>query len=181
MASVRVARSGIHGRGVVAARALARGEVAFRIEGRLVAGDRVTSNGIQVWRDHYVEPRPPARFVNHACQPNAEVTRGLEVRARRAIAPGEEVTIDYCSVVLWEPWRMRCACGGPRCRGTVRAWGRTPPAVRRRYPLPLFAWVEEGRVPRGLRAGLAAGARDALTRRRGRGTPPSRRRARRGR
>lgn len=164
MPKVRTGRSAIHGRGVFAARALRRGEVAFRLTGPLVPWDRVTPNGIQVWRDAYLEPEPPGRHLNHACQPNAEVTRGLAVRARRAIPRGEEITIDYCSVVLWEPWRMPCACGAPRCRRVVRAWGRTPPAVRRRYPRPLFAWLERGVVPSGIPLWLRSQARAAAER-----------------
>lgn len=158
VARVRVGRSGIHGRGVFAARALRRSEVAFRITGPLVPWSEVTPNGVQVWRDWYVEPRPPGRFVNHACAPNCEVTRALAVRPRRALAPGEELTIDYSSVVLWEPWRMRCACGGARCRRVVRAWGRTPPAVRARYPAPLFTFVARGVVPPGLPPALRRAA-----------------------
>jgi len=39
-----------------------------------------------------------ARYVNHACDPNteAELIRGrMMFRAVKAIAPGEEITIDY--------------------------------------------------------------------------------------
>ena len=39
-----------------------------------------------------------ARYVNHACEPNAEaqLVRGrMLYRAVRPIAPGEEITIDY--------------------------------------------------------------------------------------
>jgi hypothetical protein len=39
-----------------------------------------------------------ARYVNHACEPNAEaqLVRGrMLYRALRPIAPGEEITIDY--------------------------------------------------------------------------------------
>lgn len=42
--------------------------------------------------------RNRARYVNHACRPNAEaaLVRGRMVyRARKAIAPGEEITVDY--------------------------------------------------------------------------------------
>ena len=39
-----------------------------------------------------------ARYINHSCQPNAKATRtGVRVwiRSIRAIAAGEEITIDY--------------------------------------------------------------------------------------
>jgi hypothetical protein len=39
-----------------------------------------------------------ARYVNHACKPNAEAiedNRRIFLRARRRIEPGEEITYDY--------------------------------------------------------------------------------------
>ena len=39
-----------------------------------------------------------ARFINHSCQPNTEsdIVKGkIVIEAIRAIAPGEELTIDY--------------------------------------------------------------------------------------
>jgi hypothetical protein len=162
---LRLAPSAIHGRGVFAAEPVARGAVAFRFEGPLVPAARVSQRGIQVWRDWYVDPEAPGRFVNHACAPTCEVTRGLEVRPRRRLRAGEELTIDYSSVVLWEPWRMACACGAAACRGEVRAWGRVPAAVRARYPAPLFTFLERGVVPADLPAALATAARVHLAQR----------------
>jgi hypothetical protein len=172
VAKVRVAASPIHGRGLVAARDLRKGEEAFRFEGPLVPWDRVTHRGVQVWRDWYVEPAAPGRHINHACAPTCEVTAGLAVRTRGPLTAGEELTIDYASVVLWEPWRMACACSAPACRGQVHAWGKLPEAVRARYPAPLFTWVERGRVPRGLPAWLEQGAAKALERKSLRGPRP---------
>ncbi|MCA1813604.1 MAG: SET domain-containing protein [Halobacteriales archaeon] len=171
----RFGPSGIHGKGVFADRALDPRAALFRVHGDLVPWSRVSQRGYQVWRDWYVEPaaRSPSRILNHACQPSCEVTARLDIRARRRIAPGEELTIDYASVVLWEPWRMACACGQEGCRGEVRAWGRSPEEVRARYPMPLFSFVERGRVPPGLpgplreAAARAAGPPGA----RGRGSP----------
>jgi hypothetical protein len=65
-------------------------------------------------------------------------------------------------VVLWAPWRMACACGAAACRGEARPWGALPPATRARYPRPLFAWAEEGRLPRGLPPWLARPLRARL-------------------
>lgn len=171
---MRVRASPIHGKGVFAERVLPPRAPLFRVEGTLVPWSRVTADGYQVWRDWYVEPAPrsPARFLNHGCLPNCEVTASLDVRPRRRVAPGEELTIDYSSVVLWEPWRMRCACGQEACRAEARAWGLLPGAVRARYPAPLFSFVERGRVPPGLPTPLREAAqREAQRRARpGRGT-----------
>ena len=76
-----------------------------------------------------------ARYFNHSCAPNCEtvVEKGrVFIVARRAIAPGEELTYDYR---LERPGRAKaewvrryaCRCGAKRCRGTMlapRAKGR---------------------------------------------------------
>ncbi len=91
-----VARSPIHGRGVYAYR-------------EILADEWIgTFKGVPVKRDgHYVlwvdrgngkfsalEGRNHLRFVNHSSDPNAEFD-GVELYALRAIAPEEEITIDY--------------------------------------------------------------------------------------
>ncbi len=61
-------------------------------------------------------------YINHSCAPNCycEVdheARRVFMRARRAVAAGEELTIDYAyapSTPL-EP----CLCGAPECRGYI--------------------------------------------------------------
>lgn len=59
-----------------------------------------------------------ARYVNHGCQSNALSTGyGFEI-AVRDIQPGEEITDDYGLFNL--PYDMPCACGHPKCRGSVR-------------------------------------------------------------
>jgi uncharacterized protein len=41
------------------------------------------------------------------------------VVARRAIATGEELTVDYATQTGTEGWRMTCRCGAPACRGGI--------------------------------------------------------------
>ena len=60
-----------------------------------------------------------ARYVNHACDPNAEavLSRGrMMFRAVKDIAPGAEITIDYGDehVALYFKSGCRCASCGPR-------------------------------------------------------------------
>ena len=62
----------------------------------------------------------PMRYTNHSCQPNARlvIRNGrVEFYARRAICPGEEVTVDYGET--HHEGRLRCACGAPGCRGAL--------------------------------------------------------------
>jgi hypothetical protein len=41
------------------------------------------------------------------------------VGARRDIAAGEELTLDYALFSVAPEWRMECHCGSSLCRGVV--------------------------------------------------------------
>jgi len=57
------------------------------------------------------------RFVNHSCSA-ACLSPGFDFEiAVRDIAPGEEITDDYGTLNLEEPFP--CLCGAPNCRGQV--------------------------------------------------------------
>jgi SET domain-containing protein len=61
-----------------------------------------------------------AELINHSCDPNlyAVILRGhVLYMSRRAIAPGEELTIDYRLDHDIDP--VSCRCGAPNCRGTI--------------------------------------------------------------
>jgi hypothetical protein len=74
-------------------------------------------------------------YINHCCDSNVWMLDEVTLAARRDIAAGEELTIDYC---LFEgdeehvpPWA--CRCGSVHCRGrfTGRDWRR--PELQERY------------------------------------------------
>lgn len=60
------------------------------------------------------------RFINHSCDPNTFI-RCTPVRAefyaRRAIAAGEELTVDYGE--SHHNGELRCRCGAANCRGWI--------------------------------------------------------------
>jgi SET domain-containing protein len=61
-----------------------------------------------------------AEFINHSCDPNlyAKIVKGhILYMSKRAIAPGEELTVDYHFDKNVE--RVPCTCGSPKCRGTI--------------------------------------------------------------
>lgn len=79
-----------------------------------------------IWSPHPEEWRP----INHSCDPTAWL-RGLDVVARRDLAPGDEITLDYATFCT-EPMRdFACACGAPTCRGVVRGTDHLQPTVAR--------------------------------------------------
>lgn len=62
----------------------------------------------------------PMRYTNHSCRPNARlvIRNGrVEFYALRAIAPGEEITVDYGET--HHEGRLACRCGAPGCRGAL--------------------------------------------------------------
>lgn len=62
----------------------------------------------------------PLRFTNHACAPNAvlRIRQGrVEIYAMRALAAGEEITVDYGET--HHEGKLRCRCGAPGCVGRL--------------------------------------------------------------
>ena len=70
-----------------------------------------------------------SRFINHSCTPNcrAVIRRGrIFIEAKRDIPAGAELTYDYAYERGEEgdeksEGMYPCACGSPRCRGTILA------------------------------------------------------------
>ena len=95
---VYVAESGIHGKGLFAARDIVCGEYIATFHGPQARRDGIYVLWVYASPDD-TEPvgrsgRNMLRFVNHARSCNAEFD-GFDLYACRAIAPGEEITIDY--------------------------------------------------------------------------------------
>ena len=62
----------------------------------------------------------PLRFANHCCVPNAvlRIRQGrVEIYAMRALAQGEEITLNYGET--HHEGRLRCRCGAPACVGRL--------------------------------------------------------------
>jgi hypothetical protein len=60
-------------------------------------------------------------FINHSCDANCETSEEdgrIWVKAIRKIAPGEEITYDYCLYDGGDDEAI-CNCGANKCRGTM--------------------------------------------------------------
>ena len=69
-----------------------------------------------------------ARYINHSCKPNAQayiVDREVFIYAKRRIAPGEEITIDYGE----DYWKEHIASKGCRCAPCAEARLEPQPEV----------------------------------------------------
>jgi D-alanine-D-alanine ligase-like ATP-grasp enzyme len=132
----RMQGNGVAGYGVFATQAIAAGALVFRGEGRAYrlvtrahvethwnATDRLTFRryAVPVGPDVYAMwDADPVEWApwNHSCDPSTEY-RGLDVVARRDLAAGEELTLDYATMLNEQSESFPCTCGAANCRGTV--------------------------------------------------------------
>jgi hypothetical protein len=62
-----------------------------------------------------------AMYINHSCNPNCEsveIGGRVWIKSIRNIAPGEELTYDYC-LYDGDDGEALCNCGAAKCRGTL--------------------------------------------------------------
>lgn len=142
-------KSQIHGNGVFATHAIAKGERIVRYKGSLRTHAEVDAQYGELeedghtflftLNDDYVidanEGGNVARWINHSCNPNCESVieenaKGKRhkdkvfIEATRDIAAGEELTYNY-GIVLDEPHNAKnkklwaCRCGAKNCSGTM--------------------------------------------------------------
>jgi uncharacterized protein len=98
-------------------------------------------NAIQIGEDlHLVEdPRATAQrkggSLNHSCDSNLWMADEVTLVARREIATGEELTVDYGLFTVQPDWKLEqpCRCGALDCRHTIMGNDWKIPAMQARY------------------------------------------------
>lgn len=127
----------ISGFGIYASRDISSGELIFRGEEkaqRLVTRRYVDKNWTASQKEifaRYAYPVSNEVFLlwdddpsewspqNHSCDPNTSCD-GLNVKATRDIKKGEELTLDYASLLDEHMEPFRCQCGSSKCRGLIK-------------------------------------------------------------
>ena len=109
MPQVEIRTSPIAGQGLFAVEAIAADEVALEQEA--------------------VGPGP----LNHSCDPNLGWADDHTLVAVRDIAAGEELTIDYATVVADPEFAMMCHCETYRCRQMIEGTDWQIPQLQKRY------------------------------------------------
>jgi uncharacterized protein len=135
--TLRVARSRIQGQGVFAQERIPARRRVIEYTGEKISTKEGTRRLLRLWRpggsrrvvifclnrrwcvDANVGGSG-AEMINHSCAPNLETRKAgghIYYYSRRAIRPGEELTVDY----RFDPEAIRvpCKCGAPACRGTI--------------------------------------------------------------
>jgi uncharacterized protein len=123
--------SPIHGKGLFAKTAIARGEIVAVKGGYILNGQERAALEqelgpveIQVAGDLFIAPvREDERdggmlYSNHSCDPNIAIQGQIVFVAMRDITPGEELTHDWATTDCLD-YEMRCTCGSAKCRGTI--------------------------------------------------------------
>lgn len=131
--SVEFRQSAIAGRGVIAKKAFAPGDVvvAYAPVQKRLAADHPDAEAAAAAKNTLLadggtvvipDTRAPGGWLcNHSCNPNATLfTSGAgRIQCTRPIAAGDEVTIFYGWVSHNEPERDPCLCGERECRGFI--------------------------------------------------------------
>jgi hypothetical protein len=142
-----------NGLGLLAAKSIRRNHTIIKIVGRIVDADVLWERGgtfadncFRFGPETYLDPgNAPGRFLNHSCEPNAGIRKDshqLFLFAARPIARGEEIAIDYSTILGDDDiWTMRCDCGRKSCRRKIRRFGSLPAELKRRY-------LRQGLVPK---------------------------------
>jgi SET domain-containing protein len=129
--AVAVAQSRIDGQGAFAAEAIParlkigeiRGESISVADARIRATrhERIMIVEVSARRAiDFSKSSDPMRYTNHSCRPNARlcIRQGrVEFYALRAIATGDEITVDYGET--HHEGRLACRCGVAGCRGRL--------------------------------------------------------------
>ena len=129
--AVEVRASAIDGQGAFAAEAIPARLKIGEIRGESISVQQARIRATRSERIMIVElsdkkaidfsrSADPMRYTNHSCRPNARlvIRNGrVEFYAGRAIAPGEEITVDYGET--HHEGRLRCQCGAAGCRGAL--------------------------------------------------------------
>jgi uncharacterized protein len=129
--AVDVAPSRIDGHGAFAAEAIAPRRKIGEIRGESISVANARIRATRHERIMIVEvsarkaidfskSSDPMRYTNHSCRPNARLClrQGrVEFYALRAIATGEEITVDYGQT--HHAGKLACRCGAPGCVGRL--------------------------------------------------------------
>jgi len=129
--AVSVAPSAIDGQGAFAAEAIPARLKIGEIRGESITVQQARIRATRQERIMIVElsarkaidfsrSADPMRYTNHSCAPNARlcIRQGrVEFYALKAIAAGEEITVDYGPT--HHEGRLTCRCGAPGCAGRL--------------------------------------------------------------
>jgi len=149
--------SPIHGKGIFAKAAIAKGEVVAAKGGHVMTArewdalePNLGSSEIQIDDDLFIGPVSPDEregamiYTNHSCEPNIAIQGQIVFVAMRDIAPGEELTHDWATTDSAD-YKMRCNCRTASCRGWITGKDWMKPELQEKYA-GWFCWFIQNRI-----------------------------------
>ncbi len=128
MKRLKIGKSSISGKGILAREDIKRGEVIAYVHGpkkylwiRTKKDANTGANWIGLSARIWIDPRWPFNYINHSCNPSGGIQGKTTFRAMRDIRKGEEITMDYATTECSPLWEMKCLCGEKNCRKTIRS------------------------------------------------------------
>lgn len=124
--------TGLEGEGLFAAETISKGQLIVEYTGERISDAESERRGgrylFEVKKNLVIDgshPSHTARYINHACSPNAEAEHEVTedrvyIRALRKLRPGEEITINYGKEYIRDIIEPD---GGCRCQDCQKATG----------------------------------------------------------
>jgi hypothetical protein len=134
-----------NGRGIFTQKLFNPEDILFEVKGVLTTcyedddlDEETRSNMYPYDKVYYLSPKGRiGDLLNHACLPNAKIVKKNTKVLVVAIVPitkDQEVFIDYSTILATDDiWTMKCNCGSPHCRGTVKKFKTLPKEIRQKY------------------------------------------------
>ena len=149
--------SPIHGTGLFAKHAIARGDIVAVKGGHVLTAaqwaDLQPALGpaeIQISEDLVIAPADRTErdgsmlYTNHSCDPNLAIQGQIVLVAVRDVTAGEELTIDWATTDDGD-YEMQCRCGSARCRGTITGKDWMKPELQEKYH-GWFCWFLQRKI-----------------------------------
>ncbi|MEK6853507.1 MAG: SET domain-containing protein [Nanoarchaeota archaeon] len=123
------------GKGVFSRKPFKKDQIMFVFGRKIVPWTKANHRSIQLAKNRWLNPTEEdlGFFLNHSCHPNARFLAPHFIAALSDIKPGEEITIDYSSVINIPRWDMECGCGNRGCRKMVKSYSKSPKKIKEKY------------------------------------------------
>ncbi|MDO8627955.1 MAG: SET domain-containing protein-lysine N-methyltransferase, partial [Candidatus Diapherotrites archaeon] len=86
-------------------------------------------------KNKWIEPfkKNSGYFLNHSCNPNCGLKGLNKITAMKKIGIGEEISIEYSTIVDLKSWDMECMCASKNCRKIIKSYKFLPENLKKKY------------------------------------------------
>jgi uncharacterized protein len=143
-----VVKESKNGFGLFTRHAFQVGDMIFQVQGKVYTWRQIDTVQSMTFRDNLfrfsentcISPEGElGAFLNHSCMPNSKVVKtknGLHIEAVRSMQKGEEVCIDYATILAADDiWKMACNCGEVNCRKVIKKYTSLPKNLQQLYKI----------------------------------------------